>query len=265
MATIAITGATGLMGRELRPRLLARGHTLRLLARRDDLKARPGEHAVRGSLDDEASLEELTAGADAAVHLAGYSQERPWRDILAVNIDATQRLLDVCRRNETQRVLLASSHHVAGMVPVGHLHAAPVMSPRPDSFYGVGKAALEALGSLYADRFEMTIVSARIGTALDAPDSPRTLATWLSHDDFARLVEATVRLHDPGHHIVWAVSANQAAWFDLAAGHAIGFAPHDDAALAAPASVVSEAASHPVPASARLGGSAADREVGLAW
>jgi hypothetical protein len=125
------------------------------------------------------------------------------------------------------RVLLASSIHAAGFETAGSLVGAPV---RPDSFYGVSKLAMEAMGSLYADRFDLAVVSARICSFLLEPDSPRAAATWLSPGDMTRLVEAAARLGSPGHHVVWGVSANAAGWFDLEPGRRIGFEPADDAA-----------------------------------
>jgi hypothetical protein len=164
------------------------------------------------------------------VHLAGHAAEMPWADILAVNIDGTQAVLEAAQRAGVRRVLLASSYHVVGYEAPAALRTADMLPPRPDTYYGVSKAAMEALGSVFADRFGMTIVSARIVTYGARPHGARGLAQWLSTGDMARLIEAVIARDEPGHHIVWAVSDNAPGWFPLEPGHAIGFHPIDDAA-----------------------------------
>ena len=70
--------------------------------------------------------------------------------------------------------------------------------PRPDTFYGVAKVAAEAVMSLYADRYGLDVVSCRIGSFRPEPRTVRHLATWLSHDDCVRMVEAALTAPAPG-------------------------------------------------------------------
>ena len=230
---VVITGAAGRIGRALVPRLRRRGRALRLVdtSRADlELDVEPGDvswHDV--SIEDAEGMERVMHGASALVHLAGLSSERPWADLLRVNIDGTHTVLEAARRAGVRRVLLASSIHAVGFQPVGAAASTTPPLPRPDTYYGVTKAAMEALGSLYADRFGMSVVSARICTFLEEPGDGRAIAQWLSPDDMARLVEASIALDDGSHHLVWGVSANAPAWFSLEAGHAIGYRPLDDA------------------------------------
>ena len=124
---------------------------------------------------------------------------------------------------------------------------------------------MEALGSLYADRFGMSVVSARIcAFTVDAGDG-RTTAQWLSPGDMARLIEAGLALDDGAHHIVWGVSANAPGWFSLDAGIAIGYRPQDDARAVA---IECDGAEPPVPdTQAPLGGAFTDEQhpVGGTW
>lgn len=229
METVVITGAAGRIGRTIAP-LLARAE--RRLVLLDHAvppdAAGPGEW-VEASITDRDALRSGFEGADAVVHLAGIASEHEWESILATNIDGTEAVLASARAAGVTRVLLASSIHASGYRTADDLVEHPALA-RPDTYYGVSKAAMEALGSLYADRFGMSVVSARICTFLDAPDAGRTLASWLSPADIARLVEAAVVLDSGRHHLVWAVSANAPDWFPLDEGFAIGFAPQDDAA-----------------------------------
>lgn len=226
MATILITGAAGSIGTAVTPLLRERGHRLRLLdlVRPD---AATEEDDVRiGSATDDAAMHEAAAGTDLVVHLASFASERSWRDIVDVNVESTRVALDAAR-DAGAALLLASSVHAAGFVPSDQ--AAPGMpAPRPDTYYGFSKVVAETLGDLYADRYGMRIVSARIMSFMDRPHTARSRSTWLSSADFARLVEAALTA-PVGNAVVWGVSANSRRTVDLEPGRAIGYEPQDDA------------------------------------
>lgn len=63
------------------------------------------------------------------------------------------------------------------------------------------------------------------------PDSPDvlSLATWLSPDDAARLFDALLRTPDLGYEIVYGISANTRAWWDLTPARCLGYQPQDNA------------------------------------
>jgi len=197
----------------------------------------PGEQIFVGSFTDPAILAAALPGADLVVHLGGHSKEKPWDDIVSTNIAGTHTLLDAAHTVGIRRVLLASSIHAVGFTRSDQSALTPTPAARPDSFYGVGKIAVEALGSVYADRYGMMIISARIGTADLAVKDPRMLATWLAPSDAARLFEAALQWGEPGHHIIWGVSNNRPGWFDLRPGRDIGYEPVEDAWVHAPNSI----------------------------
>jgi len=233
VALIALTGAAGRIATAVRPRLRAAGHRLVLCDAVGvvvpDVDAST-ERALECDLRDVDGQAEAFVGADLVVHLGAHSDERPWADLLAVNIDGTRAVCEAAQRAGVGRMLLASSVHAAGYVPVDSPSLRDGMPlPAPDTYYGVSKAALEALGGLYAGRFAMTVVSARIMTFDDASGGPRALRSWLSPDDMTRLVLATLTTQAGGHHVVWGVSRNTRRRVDLAPGLAIGFDPQDDA------------------------------------
>ena len=230
MARIALTGAAGRIATSLRPRLRAAGHDLGLLDVVPVPDAVPGERIVEADLRDVEAHADAFAGAELVVHLGGLSDEQPWADLLAVNVDGTRAVLDAVVSAGVGRVLLASSVHAAGYVPVDDpATAAGMPLPAPDTYYGASKAAVEALGGLYAGRFGLTVVTARIMTFGEAPSGRSSLRWWLSGDDMARLVEAVRTTDAGGHHVVWGVSANARRRVDLGPGVAIGFVPVDDA------------------------------------
>ena len=108
---------------------------------------------------------------------------------------------------------------------------------RPDTFYGVAKAASEALCSFYVDRHELAAVVLRIGSFAGRPRSRRHLSTWLSPGDAARLVDASATadlVPLQNYAVVWGISNNTRGWWDLGPGRDIGYHPRDDAEDFAP-------------------------------
>lgn len=191
------------------------------------------ERFVDVTIADLDALTDAFESAHLVVHLAGFPQERTWPEIVETNITGTYNVLEAARRARVDSVLLASSIHAVGFASVDEARSSSELPPRPDTFYGVAKAALEALGRLYADRFDMTVVSARIGTAEPHPSSARSLSTWISPADLARLVAAVASTDQRGGHVIWAISANTRRWTTTGAGERIGFHPLDDAEVAA--------------------------------
>lgn len=234
MAMLLLTGAAGRIGTALRPRLREAGHELVLFDEREPADpVAAGERLVIGSVADLRALDDALDGVDTVVHLAGIPTEDDWDDLVAANLTGTKNVLERAAAAGVLRVLQASSIHAVGRVTEPEQAPGSIpgdLLPRPDTYYGVTKAAMELLGSLFADRFGMSIVSARIGAFGERPTSRRALLMWTSGDDLARLVEVTVGLREPGHHVVWALSRNQGSPADLGAGEAIGFVPVDDAA-----------------------------------
>ena len=222
MAVILLTGAAGSIGQMLRDRLT--GHELRLT------DARAGDGIEQLDVTDGAAVEEACRGVDAIVHLGGIASEGPFEDVLAVNVRGTERVLQAATATGVPRVILASSNHAAGLYersaagPDGLPDEVP---PRPDSYYGWSKAAMESLGRLHHDRHGLHVACLRIGSCAPRPTGPRDLSTWLSPDDAARLVEAA--LGATGWRLVWGVSANTRRWWSTAGGDAIGYHPRDDA------------------------------------
>ena len=97
---IAMTGATGYVGREVLTKLLRRDHEVRALVRRPD-RAGPlgdlGVELVAGDLADAGALRTLVAGTDAVVHLVGIIAESGTQTFEAVHVRGTQALLAVAR------------------------------------------------------------------------------------------------------------------------------------------------------------------------
>ena len=114
-ATIAITGASGLLGGALARRLLADGFHVRALFRRPDADWM-GETII-GDLGDQAAIDRLVEGAAGVVHVAAmYRSDGPREEFMAVNRDGTQRLLLAAQAAGTKRFVYCSTIGVHGSV-----------------------------------------------------------------------------------------------------------------------------------------------------
>jgi uronate dehydrogenase len=254
---VLLTGAAGRIGAVLRGGLPERGWAVRSLDVVAVPDPRPGEEHVVADVTDPAAMAEAVSGASAVVHLAGVSGESTWAAVAHANIDGTHCVLEAARRAGVRRVVLASSNHATGFTPrpeSGLLREDDGLA-RPDTFYGVSKVAMEALGSLYADRYGMDVVCLRIGSAYPEPTTTRQLSTWLSPRDQVGLVDAALRAPSPGFAVVWGVSANTRGWWDLTAARALGYEPADDAEPYAEALVAVHGEPDPAdPVHGRVGG-----------
>ncbi|MGW7417358.1 NAD-dependent epimerase/dehydratase family protein [Streptomyces sp. NPDC054863] len=233
---VLITGSAGIVGGLMRSRLRRDGRILRLLDLSDQPAAEAGEtvELVSASVTDPAAMAEACAGVDAVIHLGGHSRETSWEEILDVNVHGTRTVLEACRAAGVPRVILASSNHAVGFRrndEAGETGLAADSTARPDTFYGVSKAAIEALGSLYHSRFGMDVIVVRIGSCFPSPVGlgPRGLVTWLSPGDAARLFEACLATPSPGYRLIWGVSDNTRRIYSLAEAEALGYASQDDA------------------------------------
>lgn len=163
MSTILITGAAGRVGGFLRPRLAAPGRTLRVLDLAE-LTAGEGEEAVQASVTDMDAMTEACRGVDAVIHLGGQATEAPWERVLDVNINGTYTVFEAARRAGVPRVVFASSNHAVGFHTPDEYPLPEDVTTLPDTYYGVSKAAGEALGALYAKRYGLDVVCIRILT-----------------------------------------------------------------------------------------------------
>jgi dihydroflavonol-4-reductase len=120
--TIAITGASGYIGRVLTPMLISAGHSLRLLVHSGTPGA-PGADTqlVQGDLLNKESLASLVTGADAVIHLAAVIsiQDRPDEQAMEVNVTGTRLLLEAARHAGVKRFIHLSSVTAFNQAPFG--------------------------------------------------------------------------------------------------------------------------------------------------
>src|SRR5690554_3663332 len=114
---IAVTGAAGSLAADLIPGLVALGYEVVGIDQKRPASSLRCEW-VECSISDRGALLAAFAGCDAIVHLAGIPLEANWDALLRSNIDGTQAVLECARLQQIKRVVLASSIHAAGYVPV---------------------------------------------------------------------------------------------------------------------------------------------------
>jgi uncharacterized protein YbjT (DUF2867 family) len=115
---LLLTGATGLVGSALLPRLLAEGTEVRCLVRDP---RRLGAQRVRvqialGDLTDPPSFRNALRGVQTVVHLAASIRDQPHGSIEELNGIATWRMVEAAERQGVERFVFfsalgASSHH----------------------------------------------------------------------------------------------------------------------------------------------------------
>lgn len=110
--TILLTGATGLVGARLLPRLMAAGHDCRALVR-DGRPLPAGAQAARGDLLDPASLVAALADVVAVIHLAAVFRTDDETLIWRSNLDGARNLIEaVAAHAPRARFILASTSNV---------------------------------------------------------------------------------------------------------------------------------------------------------
>lgn len=151
---VALTGATGFVGRHLLADLRAHGHRVRVLLRRPSDGAPEADSAVIGDLARPVNMARALEGVDAVVHSAGIAHAmsgRPDDDYRAVNTEATVALARAAERAGVRRfVFLSSVRAQTGPTAEGVVDEG--RAPAPTDAYGRSKlAAEEGLATLGVD------------------------------------------------------------------------------------------------------------------
>ncbi|QHE83440.1 NAD-dependent epimerase/dehydratase family protein [Hydrogenophaga sp. BPS33] len=225
---VLITGASGKLGRDLIPSLIARGWRLRLT----DIAPFPdplpaNAEFIAADLNDREAMLRLAQGCACIVHFGGLVEYGTFETVLGPNLRGVHHVFEAALAHGL-RVVYASSNHV-----IGFHERETVLDKdctyRPDSYYGLSKVFGEMVARFFWDRNGVESVSLRIGSCFPEPKQERMLATWLSREDMARLVAHSVTAASTGCAVVWGVSNNRASWWQGDDRARIGWAPRDSA------------------------------------
>lgn len=225
---LLITGAAGGLGRLSRERLAGLAEVRVLSDLAEMAPAGEGEEVRRGDLGDFAFVRELVEGCDGILHLGGVSTENTFDAIRNGNLTGLYNVYEAARQAGCRRIFFASSNHAIGF----HARETKLDGEstfRPDSLYGVSKVFGEAVALLYWEKFGIETARVRIGSCFPEPRDHRMLATWLSPDDYVRLVECVFRAPRLGCPVVYGASDNAERWWDNSHAGYLGWRPQDRA------------------------------------
>ena len=170
MTTVAVTGATGYVGRFVVVELQQRGMQVRAFARPQADRSgfvQPVEW-ITGDLHSTEAIHQLVQSADAVVHLAyehipgqyrnGEGDDLPtWLD---ANLNGSLRLLQAAQQAGVKRFIFLSSRAVFSRTEAG-LVLDEFHPTAPDTHYGAYKAAVEAFMQSFAHTGGISTCSVR--------------------------------------------------------------------------------------------------------
>ena len=194
---VLITGAAGAIGTALRIGLRPAWRHLRLTDVRPIADPTNNEECIAADVGDRAALERMMQDVKAVVYMTGVGGDYTLEDLFRVNVRGVFDVFESARLAGVQRIVYASSNHTFGCYPITE-RVTPDLPTRPDSLYGAFKVFGETMLREYFERHAIRSVALRIGTFRSLPIDQRSLATWLSPGDVARLVDCALRHPDPG-------------------------------------------------------------------
>lgn len=108
---LAVTGATGFIGRRLVERLLANGFELNCLVHRQTATPHPRVNLINGSLTDTGALKKLMQGVQGLFHLAAVFEIGTNRAeyMNQINVEGTRQLLTIAKEMRLERIVYCST------------------------------------------------------------------------------------------------------------------------------------------------------------
>lgn len=158
MKTIAITGASGFVGRHLLSFLQEKGGKATALLRGENT-AVSADRVVYGDLITGKGLDQFLQGADTVINLVGRF-EPPFEDQLKGNVLTLSNLCEVAVKQGVKKVIHVSSAAVYG-VPSNNRAFRENDPPQPDTTYGLSKKLAEEVAAYYYHKHDLKFVILR--------------------------------------------------------------------------------------------------------
>lgn len=147
---VLVTGASGLVGSHAVRALASEGHSVVAVGRGAEVDC---------DLSVAVPSVDAVGSPDAVVHLAQSARYKEFpegaEDVVAVNVDATARLLDLARRSGARRFVLASTGGVYAPSAGALREDDPVSA---SGFYAASKRAAELLARAYDELLEVVVL-----------------------------------------------------------------------------------------------------------
>ena len=227
---VAVTGATGFLGRRLVKVLAADGWTVRVLARRDIVE--PSwlglePQLVIGDLANAKALAALCDGAAVVVHVAGLIKASSRAAFDRANVEGSRQVALAAKAAGARLVLVSSlaarepqlSDYAAskrgGEDTAREIFGESLTIVRPPAIYGPGDIETFRLFKMASE--------AAILPVLD----PKARMAWIHADDAASRIAALVKMPRPGVHALSDNRPEGYGWTELmqAASKAVGASP----------------------------------------
>lgn len=143
---IAVTGASGVIGRGVVLRLLSLGHDVVGLARHRPESWPSAASFVQSDIRDAAGVQRAVAGTEVVVHCAWAVNPGADHPVdREINIGGTGNVLDAMARSGTRRIVVASSAHVYGLDRGVAAALSEARQLQPVSAHGLDKARVEEM------------------------------------------------------------------------------------------------------------------------
>ncbi|MDP9695651.1 UNVERIFIED_ORG: nucleoside-diphosphate-sugar epimerase [Arthrobacter globiformis] len=157
---VLVTGASGLLGREVARLLVRQGHEVTTFQRRPS--GVDGAADFRGSVTDDVAVGRAVAGAEGVIHLAAkVSFTGRAAEFDEVNVEGTRRLLSAAREAGVRDIVFVSSPSVANSgAAIAGLGAEPADPEHAHGDYSRTKAEAELL-ALAADAPDFRVAAVR--------------------------------------------------------------------------------------------------------
>jgi UDP-glucose 4-epimerase len=168
MASVVVIGGTGFIGTAVVADLVQHGHRVRSVSRRAPGQPLPDVEYVRLNIAQAVVPDDVLADAEVVVHLASATNpvsasHDPLAD-LRDNVEASVRLLDLCRRQQVRRVVYSSSggtvYGPAVTTPIDEDHPTNPVTP-----YGIGKLVVERYLAYYQASYGLEYSAIRTANA----------------------------------------------------------------------------------------------------
>jgi 2-alkyl-3-oxoalkanoate reductase len=210
---IALTGASGFVGKALLRALLDAGYHVRALEHRSPLPTHPSLTTIHGSLDDAAIAGALVRDVDVVLHVGGLVLARRDADFFRVNTEATRTLATAARDAGVARFLFVSS--LAAREPqlsayAKSKYAAELLLPgieglawdiiRPPAIYGPGDAnSLPLMRMLARGQVWLPVKRQATLSMLHVDDLVSAIMSWLRMDASPRQQTYEIADHETGY------------------------------------------------------------------
>ena len=161
---VLVTGAAGLVGRQVVRRLVEQGRPVLAL----DRLASVTQEGVKITACDLGDIHRLHAialdGVDSIIHCGAFSGPMVARDapysMVQVNIVGTANVLELARVHAVRRFVYCSSTSAYGVVESGPAYEDVLL--KPGSLYGASKVSSEYITTAYAEQYGLSAASVRL-------------------------------------------------------------------------------------------------------